>query len=150
MPRGQTGRLTSAGKREKTVTVRLTEVELARWTEARERTPRREMGAWVRSVVEEALTGSAVIPGDVARVPPVNEDVFHELAALGNNLNQLVRWTHVNDRLHPALLAAVEAVGNAALVVRGMEPIDDQELADVEAGADPEDDGDYLLDGPAT
>ena len=82
-------------------------------------------------------------------MPPVNEAAYRELAAVGNNLNQLTRWSHVNDQLHPALLAAVEAVGNAALVVRGLEPIDDQELADVEAGTDPEDDGDYLLDSPA-
>lgn len=149
MPKGQTGRLTAAGKRDKTVTLRLTEAELARWTEARERTPRKEMGAWVRSVVEEVLTGDPAIPGDVARVPAINEQAYRELAAVGNNLNQLVRWSHMNDRLHPALLTAIEAVGNAALVVRGLEPIDDQELADIEAGTDPEDE-DYLLDGPAT
>ncbi|MET8704326.1 plasmid mobilization relaxosome protein MobC [Kitasatospora sp. NPDC004723] len=135
------GRLTEAGHRTNTISVRVSDDELARWEAARAQTPRREKGAWVRAVVEEALSGHPGVPGDVPRVPAVNREVYDELASIGNNLNQLVRYTHQDSELHRDLQQAIRRVGDAALAVRGMRPMDeddDQEhdgVAGGEAGA---------------
>ncbi|MET9618898.1 MobC family plasmid mobilization relaxosome protein [Kitasatospora indigofera] len=121
------GRLTAAGKREHTVSIRLTPQELERWHEARKRTPRKELGAWARAVVEEQINGRPGIPGDVARVPEINHAAFMQLAGLGNNLNQLTRLANSGELprdLLARLEAAIEAVGDAALAVRGLRPVD--------------------------
>ncbi|MFJ7280670.1 plasmid mobilization relaxosome protein MobC [Kitasatospora sp. NPDC098663] len=129
------------------MSIRLTPQELERWHEARRRTQRKELGAWARAVVEEQINGHPGIPGDVAQVSPVNHAAYLELARLGNNLNQLTRLANGGELprdLLPKLAATIEAVGNAALVVRGLRPIgegqwdDDQaDEAEVEEWIDP-------------
>ncbi|MFJ4674236.1 plasmid mobilization relaxosome protein MobC [Kitasatospora purpeofusca] len=132
------GRLTEAGKRDHTISVRVSDSELERWEAARAQTDRKEKGAWIRAVVEEALNGHPGVPGDVPRVPAVNRELYEELAAIGNNLNQLVRYTHQDSELHQDLQRAIRQVGDAALAIRGMRPMDeddeDQEHGDVAAG----------------
>ncbi|WP_406052953.1 hypothetical protein OG280_41605 (plasmid) [Streptomyces virginiae] len=129
---------TPGSKRAHTVSVRLNDAERERWDEARVDSGRRELGAWVRAVVEDVLaersdsprtTGA---PGAERRPPvldPVSQATYDELCRIGANLNQLVRYSHQDGHLHPAIEAALFEVGNAALALRGIEPMD---LADPE------------------
>lgn len=132
MARGKSGE-----RRTHCVSVRVTPEELERWRAAQATTGRRELGAWVRAVVTERLTGRRGVPGDVPVVPAVNAAAFEQLAAASNNLNQLTRYSHEQRELHAAIQAAVEEVGRAALAVRGLGPdrvtADDEEHQDVEA-----------------
>lgn len=133
------GRLTEAGRRTHTVSIRLTEAELGRWHEARRRTPRKELGAWARAVIEEQINGAPGIPGDVPRVPEVSHAAYLVLAGLGNNLNQLTRLAHIGElpgELLPELEAVIAKVGNAALAVRGLAPLDAGEWDDDEDQGD--------------
>ncbi|MQS16439.1 plasmid mobilization relaxosome protein MobC [Streptomyces kaniharaensis] len=107
--------------------MRLAPQELERWRAAQQKTSRKELGAWVRAVVEEALNGHPGVPGDVAQVPEVNHAAYLTLAQAANNLNQLTRYTHQESQLHHDIQAAIEAVGNAALAIRGLEPLDGEE-----------------------
>jgi hypothetical protein len=123
---------TPGQKRRHCVSVRLTEEELERWHRAREKTGRRELGAWVRAVVEQRL-GRKGIPGDVPTVPLVNAAAYGQLVAAANNLNQLTRYTHERRELAAAIEAAVAEVGRAAMAVRGLTtPSDDEEPDDDE------------------
>ena len=92
----------AADKRVRDVRVRLTEAEYAAWTAAREQSGRKELGAWVRAVVSEVLTGarSPRRPGDLPfrRVPEVNIDVYRQLVAVASNVNQLARWCNTEQR----------------------------------------------------
>ncbi|MFJ3221333.1 hypothetical protein ACIPLC_36120 [Kitasatospora sp. NPDC086801] len=135
------GRLTEAGERTHNIAVRLSDSELERWEAARAKTKRKERAAWVRATVEEALSGHPGVPGDVPHVPEINRAAYRELAAIGSNLNQLVMYTHRDSELHRDLQEAIRKVGDAALAIRGMKPMDedddeDQEHADVAAGLD--------------
>ncbi|MFD6015030.1 hypothetical protein ACFWHA_35725 [Streptomyces rochei] len=119
---------TPGSKRGHTVSVRLSDEERERWESARGESGRREMGAWVRAVVEDVLADRT--EGDVpgaekgpAPLPPINQDAHDELCRIGANLNQLVRYTHQDGQLHAAVEAALFEVGNAALAVRGIEPM---------------------------
>jgi hypothetical protein len=111
--------------------VRVTPEELERWQAARDQTGRRELGAWVRAVVTEALTGRRGVPGDVPVVPLVNEAAYGQLVAAANNLNQLARYAHQERELPASIAAAVEEVGRAAMAVRGLGP--DRETAEDQA-----------------
>ncbi|MFJ3638037.1 plasmid mobilization protein [Streptomyces sp. NPDC090112] len=104
------------------VSVRLTPEELENWRAGQAATGRKELGAWVRAVVTEALTGRQGVPGDVPVVPLVNEAAYGQLVAAANNLNQLTRYAHQERELPAAIAAAVEEVGRAALAVRGLGP----------------------------
>ncbi|MQS18085.1 MobC family plasmid mobilization relaxosome protein [Streptomyces kaniharaensis] len=131
------GRLTSAGRRDRRYSVNLSPEEEAAWQAAREATGRKELGAWVRVVVNEAI-GQPGLSGEVPMLPEVNHAVFMQLAAIGNNLNQIAHATNIREGEMPVglvdrLEAAIEAVGNAALVVRGMKPLDQ---AGPDGGAD--------------
>ncbi|MFC7968791.1 plasmid mobilization protein [Streptomyces cinereoruber] len=117
MVRGEPGR-----RRTHCVSVRVTPDELERWHAAREETGRRELGAWVRAVVTEAMTGRAGVPGDVPVVPLVNAAAYGQLVQAANNLNQLTRYAHQERELPAAIRAAVEEIGRAALAVRGLGP----------------------------
>lgn len=129
MVRGTPGK-----KRRHCVSVRLTEEELRRWHQAREKTGRKELGAWVRAVVEQRL-GRKGIPGDVPTVPLVNAAAYGQLVQAANNLNQLTRYSHERRELHVAIQAAIEEVGRAALAVRGLGPDrETEEDQDHEAG----------------
>ncbi|WP_159401230.1 MobC family plasmid mobilization relaxosome protein [Streptomyces sp. NRRL B-24484] len=103
--------------------MRLSDAERVQWEAARDATGRKETGAWVRAVVTEALTGHPGLPGEPPMVPEVNHAAYLALAGVGNNLNQLTRAVHSGGLpadLLPRLEAAIEAVGNAALAVRGI------------------------------
>jgi len=116
-------------KRTRLVAVRVTPAEWAAWDERRAASGRREMGAWVRAVVNEAervpaRSASPRRAGDVPVVPEVNREVRGQLARAGNNLNQLARA--VNAGATPAtgtvveeIRAAVDEVAEAARAVYG-------------------------------
>ncbi|WP_055526615.1 hypothetical protein [Streptomyces graminilatus] len=119
---------TPGSKRGHTVSVRLNDEEKQRWDEARAGSGRRELGAWVRAVVEDVLADvdDGQAPGAERRpapLDPVTQAAYDELCRIGANLNQLVRYTHQDGALHPAIEAALFEVGNAALVIRGIEPM---------------------------
>lgn len=119
---------TPGSKRQHTVSVRLNDEERVRWDVARTASGRRELGAWVRAVVEDVLDGQVEgeRPGaerGPAPLAPINQATYDELCRIGANLNQLVRYTHQDGVLHPAVEAALFEVGNAALAVRGIEPM---------------------------
>ncbi|MFI1532778.1 hypothetical protein [Streptomyces griseus] len=119
---------TPGSKRTHTVSVRLSDAERERWDSARGESGRREMGAWVRAVVEDVLDhrGDGGAPGAERRpaeLEPVSQAAYDELCRIGANLNQLVRYTHQDAALHPAVEAALFEVGNAALALRGIEPM---------------------------
>ncbi|MFB9594028.1 hypothetical protein [Streptomyces racemochromogenes] len=120
---------TPGAKREHTVSVRLSEEERKRWAAARAESGRREMGAWVRAVVEERLAGEAGgAPGAAGPPPgpeldPVSEAAYAELCRIGANVNQLVRYSHQDGAIHPAIEAALYELGAAAAALRGI-PLD--------------------------
>ncbi|MFI2373209.1 hypothetical protein [Streptomyces sp. NPDC018833] len=100
--------------------MRLNEEELLRWQQARAGTERKELGAWVRAVVEEALQGHPGVPGDIPRVPEVNEDAYLQLVEAANALRMLVGLAREGGQLPPNVETAVAHLGNAALAVRGL------------------------------
>ncbi|MEU2134914.1 hypothetical protein [Streptomyces sp. NPDC018352] len=117
---------TPGSKRTHTVSVRLSNAERERWDAARQESGRRELGAWVRAVVEDVLDdqGDGAAPGTErgpAPLDPVTQATYDELCRIGANLNQLVRYTHQDAALHPAVEQALFDVGNAALALRGIE-----------------------------
>ncbi|MGW8881430.1 hypothetical protein ACWGOT_33280 [[Kitasatospora] papulosa] len=119
---------TPGSKREHTVSVRLNDDERTRWDEARSTSGRRELGAWVRAVVEDVLDDQVdgATPGAEKRpapLDPVSQAAYDELCRIGANLNQLVRYTHQDGRLHPAVEQTLFEVGNAALALRGITPM---------------------------
>ncbi|MFZ3500667.1 hypothetical protein ACODT5_46920 [Streptomyces sp. 5.8] len=120
---------TPGTKRGHTVSVRLNDEERERWDEARVESGRRELGAWVRAVVEDRLAevGGDQPPGTERRpaeLPPVSQAAYDELCRIGANLNQLVRYSHQDGHLHQAVESALWEVGNAALALRGIEPME--------------------------
>jgi len=117
MVRGTPGK-----KRTHTISVRVDPDALAAWDAAREASGRKEMGAWVRAVVEDAIGTYAPgqRPGDVPRVPEVNAEAYAHLTAAANNLNQLTRYSHQDEALHPEVVAAIRLVVAAAWEVRGL------------------------------
>lgn len=123
MVRGTPGK-----RRDHTVSVRINDEEKARWDSHRGESGRREMGAWVRQIVEDVLEerGDGPPPGGERRpapLAPVSEAAYEELRRIGANLNQLTRYTHQDGTVHQALEAALFEVGNAALVLRGIDPM---------------------------
>ncbi|MFC5174982.1 hypothetical protein [Streptomyces mutomycini] len=118
---------TPGSKRGHTVSVRLNEAERQRWDAARQESGRRELGAWVRAVVEDVLDEvDGAAPGaerGPALLDPVTQATYDELCRIGANLNQLVRYTHQDGQVHPAVEAALFEVGNAALALRGIDPM---------------------------
>lgn len=119
---------TPGSKREHTVSVRLNDAEKQRWDDARAESGRRELGAWVRVVVEDVLADAdgQAVPGaerGPAPLDPITQAAYDELCRIGANLNQLVRYSHQDGALHPAIEAALFEVGNAALAIRGIEPM---------------------------
>lgn len=120
-----------AEKRTHDVRVRLTPTEYARWSAARERSGRKELGAWARATINEVLTGrrDRRRPGDLPRVtvPEVNHEVYAQLCGVANNLNQLARWCNTEQRAAEAdelvrLVAAVELAARAVRGTRGPRP----------------------------
>ena len=119
---------TPGSKRGHTVSVRLNDEEKRRWDEARAESGRRKLGAWVRAVVEDVLddVDGQAVPGAERRpapLDPVTQAAYDELCRIGANLNQLVRYSHQDGHLHHAIEAALFEVGNAALALRGIEPM---------------------------
>ncbi len=116
MVRGTPGR-----PRRRTISTRVSEEEWAAWDAAREASGRKEMGAWVRAVVDEVVGRHppGKRPGDVPRVPEVNAAAYEALTGAANNLNQLTRYAHQERGLVPELEAAVREVVEAAWAVRG-------------------------------
>jgi hypothetical protein len=104
------------------VSVRVTPEELAVWRARQEGSGRKELGAWVRAVVNE--TAGVAGPdgrqvGDVVVVPEVNHLAYRVLVGAANNLNQLTRRFHAEGVAPGGLAAAVAAVTGAARVVLG-------------------------------
>jgi len=103
------------------VSVRLTDEEFERWKAARDSTERKELGAWVRAVVEEALQGHPGVPGDVPKVPEVNEAAFEQLAQAAADLRNVARALLQAGRDEAAVERVLTQVGEAAMAVRGLE-----------------------------
>ncbi|MGP3979336.1 hypothetical protein ACTWQF_36075 [Streptomyces sp. 8N114] len=100
--------------------MRLNSDELERWQKARQGTERKELGAWVRAVVEESLNGHPGLPGDVPRVPQVNETAYTQLVQAAENLRNLMRHAQEHGSLPADADAVLAQLGNAALHVRGL------------------------------
>jgi hypothetical protein len=116
-------------KRDRVVAVRLTDDEHALWDDARAMSGRKEMGAWVRAVITEMLTGQRMParPGDLPRVvlPDVNRDAVEQLRRVGNNLNQLTHRAHADGHA-PALTELrrlLIEVEDTLREVRGQRPV---------------------------
>ncbi|MGP3991656.1 hypothetical protein [Streptomyces sp. 3N207] len=107
-------------KRTHCVSVRLNAEELERWQKARQGTERKELGAWVRAVVEESLNGHPGVPGDIPRVPEVNETAYAHLVQAAEDLRDLLRLAQENGSLPPDTDATLAQLGNAALQMRGL------------------------------
>jgi len=107
-------------KRTHCVSVRLNAEELARWQQARQKTERKELGAWVRAVVEESLNGRPGVPGDVPRVPAINETAYAQLVQAAEDLRNLLHLAREQGDLPADADATLARLGNAALEVRGL------------------------------
>ncbi len=111
-------------KRTHCVSVRVTPEELAAWRARQEGSGRKELGAWVRAVVNETagvVGRDGLQVGDVPVVPEVNHEAYRALVGAANNLNQLTRRFHAEGAAPLGLAAAVEAVTEAARAVLGRE-----------------------------
>jgi hypothetical protein len=119
----------ASNPRKHDVRVRLNDAEYALWDAARVRSGRREMGAWVRAVVTEVLTGqrAPARPGDLPRVvlPEANRDAVEQLRRVGNNLNQLAHRANADGHA-PAVVELrrlLVEVEDALREVRGQRPV---------------------------
>jgi hypothetical protein len=119
----------ASNPRKHDVRVRLNDAEHALWDAARARSGRKEMGAWVRAVVTEVLTGerAPARPGDLPRVvlSETNRDAVEQLRRVGNNLNQLAHRANVDGQA-PAvaeLRRLLVEVEDALREVRGKRPV---------------------------
>jgi len=136
-------------KRTHTVSVRLTPEERAAWDELRAAAGRRELGAWVRDVVNDVVAGHGAagaaeaagqaaggeagtrasppppsagraVPGGPRVVAEVNRDAYRQLVGVAGNLNQVARRLNAGDQLAEGELSAVlVAVRAAARGVQG-------------------------------
>jgi hypothetical protein len=95
-------------RRTRDVRVRLTPAEHAAWTAARETTGRRELGAWVRTVVNDLLQATPGRPTPAVDHDHHLVDAYQQLLRAGNNLNQLARWANTEHR-YPAERQAAAA-----------------------------------------
>ena len=111
-------------KRTRAVYTRLTPAEWEAWDRCRHGSGRKEMGAFVRAVVNGAVGHTdgpteyrfARRPPDV---PPINRDAYRQLVGAVNNLNQLTRAVHASAPLRHQLRRTLEAVEAAATAVLG-------------------------------
>jgi len=130
-------------KRTHTVSVRLTPEERVAWDELRAAAGRRELGAWVRDVVNDVVAGHGApgaldaagqagrgtslvtppvraVPGGPRVVPEVNRDAYRQLVGVAGNLNQVARRLNAGGQLADGELSAVlVAVRAAARGVQG-------------------------------
>ncbi len=90
-------------RRTRDVRVRLTPDEHAAWIAARDHTGRRELGAWVRAVINEILTlPRGDRPGrPIPREQPLDVALYSELIRVANDIQQLARWAS-QERRYPA------------------------------------------------
>jgi hypothetical protein len=103
-------------RRTRTVSTRLTAAEWERWDARRAGSGRRELGAWVRAVVNDAegFTPDGRQAGDVPVVPEVNADAHRQLVGAAANLNQLARAANVGAVIDGERLAVlVPATGGS-------------------------------------
>ena len=83
------------GERVKTVAVRLTPDEHARWVQAAEQDGRQQLGRWVRESVDDRLAGRPDRPE-----PAATEEVRAmraELSHVGSNLNQIAKALNIAE-----------------------------------------------------
>lgn len=109
----------AAGKRGKVVAVRLYPDEWAAWSAAAADEGRAEVGRWVRERITESLSGQGERGPSKAEAVAELMRVRAELARIGNNVNQAMRYAHqVAGGLDQSgavveLTAAVEAAAAA-------------------------------------
>lgn len=118
----------AAGKRAKVVAVRLYPAEWEAWSAAAAAEGRAEVGRWVRERVQEGLSGSGEQGPSRAEAVAELMRVRAELARIGNNLNQAMRYAHTTaggPGQGDATVELVAAVEAAAAVMGGLR----QELA---------------------
>lgn len=114
-------------KRTRDVRIRLTESEWQVWDAARAASGRREMGAWARAFIHEALLRRVEgrRPGDLPRVvvPETNRDAVEQLRRVGNNLNQLTRAANIDGHVDvDELRRLLVQLDDALRIVRGQRP----------------------------
>lgn len=111
-------------KRTRMVCARLTPAKWEAWDRCRHGSGRKEMGAFVRAVVNDAV-GFRESPGEYryARRPPdvpvINRDAYRLLVGAANNLNQLTRAIHGSAPIRQQLRRTLGAVEDAAMAVLG-------------------------------
>ena len=114
-------------KRTHTVSVRLTPDERAAWDELRTSAGRRELGAWVRDVVNDVVAAQGparaaaapapaprAVPGGPRVVPEVNRDAYRQLVGVAANVNQIARRLNAGGQLAGGELSAVLVLVRAA------------------------------------
>lgn len=110
-------------ERTRTVSMRVTPDEWEAWDRCRHGSGRKEMGAFVRAVMNDAVgyKGGTEYRG-VRRpwdVPPINRDAYRQLVGAVNNLNQITRAVHASAPLKHRLRETLAAVEEAARAVLG-------------------------------
>lgn len=96
-------------RRTRDVRVRLTPAEHATWSAARERSGRRELGAWVRAVVNELVDQADDEPAPAGRARQLlDAAAYAALVRTASNVNQLARWANTAGR-YPAEAQAAAA-----------------------------------------
>ncbi|KYH45378.1 hypothetical protein AZH51_16325 [Branchiibius sp. NY16-3462-2] len=119
----------ATGKRGKVVAVRLYPAEWEAWVAAAADEGRAEVGRWVRERITESLNGSDERgPGRAEAVAELMR-TRAELARIGNNVNQAMRYAHSTAGGPGQVAAVVEltaAVEAAAAAMSGLR----QELAE--------------------
>lgn len=118
----------AAGKRAKVVAVRLYPAEWEEWSSAAADEGRVEVGRWVRERITESLNGQGKRGPSRAEAVAELMRARAELARIGNNLNQAMRYAHTTaggPGQGGAVVELTVAVEAAAAVMGGLR----QELA---------------------
>ncbi len=105
------------GKRDRVVAVRLFADELEAWKAAAVGDGRREVGRWVRELVAGVVEGRPL----ASPVGPANGVSRVELARIGNNLNQAMRFANtqpLDSGARDALIHAVVATQHELRALR--------------------------------
>lgn len=108
------------GKRDRVVAVRLFPAELAAWQEAAAEGGRREVGRWVREMVNAAIAlGDDPAVGVASGVSRPGVELA-ALARIGNNVNQAMRYAHTQVADAVVAQELVDAVNRAGAELRAL------------------------------
>lgn len=115
----------ASGKRGKVVAVRLYPAEWEAWSAAAAAEGRAEVGRWVRERVQDSLSGSdAQGPSRAEHVAAVLA-ARAQLARIGNNLNQAMRYANATAGGPGAAEAGAQLAGVVAEAAAAMRSVRD-------------------------